>query len=186
MTNDEILERCLPVPGWTYPAELLWLCGQARSCRYIVEIGVYHGRSTLALALATPGTVIGIDSWEGGPDERDEWHPDFATPEGRDAAYLAAWRNLREQPVMLLRADSSRAWQALERGIELLFIDGGHDYQSVKRDILNYRPLVAAGGLICGHDYGSFPGVREAVDEVFSNVRRGPGSTWYIPTETCP
>lgn len=124
MEMQQVMAICESIPGWMYPAELQWLYEQARSRPYIVEIGVYQGRSTVALAAGTPGHVIGIDSWEGGPKEREVWHPEFATAEGRDAVYLAAWQNLRERPVTLLRVDSARAWTVLKAEIDMLFHDG--------------------------------------------------------------
>jgi hypothetical protein len=178
----DVLRICESIPGWMYPAELQWLYEQAQSRRYIVEIGVYQGRSTLALAAGTPGHVIGIDTWEGGPAEREVWHPEFATAEGRDAVYLAAWQNLRDRPVTLLRVDAARAWTVLKAGIEMLFHDGAHDEDSLRRDILNYSPLMARGGLWCGHDYNhSWPGVMRAADDIFGGrVQRGPGSIWFV------
>jgi hypothetical protein len=43
-------EWCEAIPGWMYPAELRWLHEQAAAWRYVVEIGVYQARSTVALA----------------------------------------------------------------------------------------------------------------------------------------
>lgn len=182
MELQQVMAMCQAIPGWMYPAELQWLYEQARSRRYIVEIGVYKGRSTLALAFGTPGHVIGIDSWEGGPQERDQWHPEFQTPEGRDAVYLAAWQTLREYPVKLLRINSDQAWKSLSPGIDMMFHDGAHDHESLKRDLFNYRPLVNDDGLTCGHDYSpAWPGVMRAVDDTFGPaVKRGPGSLWYV------
>lgn len=38
------------------------------------------------------------------------------------------------------------------RGIDLLFIDGDHRYECVKKDYENYSPFVRKGGLIAFHD----------------------------------
>lgn len=38
------------------------------------------------------------------------------------------------------------------KDIDFLFIDGGHDYRTVKSDYDNYSPLVRAGGIIAFHD----------------------------------
>jgi hypothetical protein len=164
-----------------YPAELRWLHEQAAAWRYVVEIGVYQARSTVALAYGVPagGRVVGIDSWEGGPAERDEWHPEFATAQGRDAVYMAALRNTATLPVQLIRLSSHLAHQVISPKIGLLFHDGAHDYDSLLRDLHDYVPLVE--GRVCGHDYcAAWPGVIRAVDEFFGpRVRRGPGSLWY-------
>ena len=43
------------------------------------------------------------------------------------------------------------------RSIDLLFIDGCHDYGAVKSDVERYSPLVAKDGVIALHDIAVFP-----------------------------
>ena len=51
---------------------------------------------------------------------------------------------------------------------DFIYIDGIHQYENVKQDIINYLPKVKKGGVIGGHDYGGvWTGVQKAVDEVF-------------------
>lgn len=51
---------------------------------------------------------------------------------------------------------------------DFIYIDGIHQYENVKQDIINYLPKVKKGGVIGGHDYGGpWTGVKQAVDEVF-------------------
>jgi cephalosporin hydroxylase len=70
-------------------------------------------------------------------------------------------RHMRKpgQRIHLLRADShqadtkKRAEDALgECRLDLLFIDGDHSYDGVKRDFEMYSPLVKDGGLVVFHD----------------------------------
>lgn len=50
--------------------------------------------------------------------------------------------------------------------VDIVYIDGCHQYEYVKRDILNYSKIVKVGGFVAGHDYCSqHPGVMQAVDE---------------------
>jgi hypothetical protein len=67
--------------------------------------------------------------------------------------------------------------------INFVFIDAAHDYDSVKADILAWRPLVAKGGILSGHDYDwGYPGVVHAVRELISqtpNQAAGGSSIWY-------
>jgi predicted O-methyltransferase YrrM len=59
-----------------------------------------------------------------------------------------------------LRDGSSRAPETVRaftralgpRRLDLLFIDGDHRYEGVRRDFLEYSPLVREGGLIAFHD----------------------------------
>jgi predicted O-methyltransferase YrrM len=86
-------------------------------------------------------------------------------PAGQGGAY-PAWREplyrgfARErQRIELVREDSHDA-RTLEkvkqllggRTIDLLFIDGDHNYDGVKKDFEMYSPLVTKGGTIAFHD----------------------------------
>lgn len=63
--------------------------------------------------------------------------------------------------------DAAKVWPK-DKLIDFLFIDASHEYEQVKRDILNWGKFVRPGGIICGHDYSHFyPGVKRAVHEVF-------------------
>lgn len=70
-------------------------------------------------------------------------------------------------------------WLLLHRKgkYDLIFIDASHEYADVKRDITEATKAIHPGGILCGHDYGFFSGVTDAVDEI------GPdgitGSVWW-------
>jgi len=48
--------------------------------------------------------------------------------------------------------------------LDFVFVDAGHDYESVAEDIHYWLPKVKSGGMIAGHDYPDFKGVVKAVD----------------------
>ena len=54
---------------------------------------------------------------------------------------------------------------------DLIFIDGGHKYDAVRRDTQNAMESVATGGLIVWHDYGMIQDVSRAVDEAAVHMR---------------
>lgn len=75
------------------------------------------------------------------------------------------------QEVVLFRGDSQRdeTRQAVqeffgEEPLDVLFIDGDHSYEAVRRDYEMYAPLVRPGGLIGLHDI--VPGPEELVGGV--------------------
>ncbi len=41
--------------------------------------------------------------------------------------------------------------------IDMVWIDGGHSFDDVYKDIKYWGPLLKVGGLICGHDYETNP-----------------------------
>jgi hypothetical protein len=53
-----------------------------------------------------------------------------------------------------------------DESLDFVFIDASHEYENVKKDIINWYPKVKFGGVIAGHDY-TYPDVRQAVDEFF-------------------
>lgn len=55
-----------------------------------------------------------------------------------------------------------------DNSLGAVFIDGNHDYEPAKADILAWWPKIKPGGYMCGHDYcATFPGVIRAVTEIF-------------------
>ena len=178
------------IDGWMTAPELEWLAEAASTCRVIVEVGSWKGRSTKALAMHTTGVVYAVDHWQGsGIDDPDTWVE--AATKGADALHAEFLRNLSAElsakKVIPIRAESGRAVHELRdllagRKADMVFIDADHSYDSVKRDILNYRPYVREGGLLSGHDYSfAWPGVIQAVDELEPRKSlAGETSIWYI------
>ena len=50
---------------------------------------------------------------------------------------------------------------------DYVFLDGGHEYNTVKHDLDNCIEVIKKGGTVLCDDYnlGSAPGVKEAIDE---------------------
>lgn len=158
------------IPGWMTEEELAFLAERARGCQSIAEIGSWKGRSTKALLDNCPGTVYAIDHWKGS----DTIKPLAANQDvyGEFMKNVGHYTNL-----VVKKMDSIEASHEVQDGIDMVFIDAGHDYQDVVKDITAWRPK--ARKVICGHDYRpGFPGVMRAVDEVFPD-RRLVGSIWY-------
>jgi hypothetical protein len=55
-------------------------------------------------------------------------------------------------------------WKTLGGPFNLIFIDGGHDFECVKSDSENAFRNLAPGGAIFWHDYGFILDVSQAVD----------------------
>jgi hypothetical protein len=62
--------------------------------------------------------------------------------------------------------DSITASKNINDEIGLVFIDGSHDYESIKSDFEAWWPKVQVGGIIAFHDYISKTGVGIFVDEI--------------------
>jgi predicted O-methyltransferase YrrM len=85
------------------------------------------------------------------------------------------------QQIDVVRADSqadttrARIQEILgSRGLDLLFIDGDHSYQGVRRDFELYSPLVRPGGVVVLHDIVRHrPETGSEVDRFWRELRGG-------------
>jgi len=151
--------------------ELLWLAAHAARSRRILEVGSWTGRSTRALTDNTPGTVYAIDTWEGSVDGDLK---DILRERGDNWAREEFQRNTEGVPNLRAYCLTSGMASEVVAGLapfDMIFIDGSHDYKSVRNDIVCWLPRLAPGGLLCGHDYTltrpHCAGVKKAVDEIF-------------------
>ena len=66
----------------------------------------------------------------------------------------------------------------------MVFIDGLHDFESVREDIRAWATKVRHGGILAGHDYcARYMGVVQAVNEhlaaIGGSLHLGPDSLWW-------
>jgi SAM-dependent methyltransferase len=189
------LERALKIPGFTYDVELEWLARQASKRKCVVEVGCWKGRSTRAMAdnMPEPNFLVAVDTWEGSAEDRhmeelkdkpDDWLEEQFRTNLEDLILEG-----RVIPVPHKSVDAARQFSYLPnlgwfgRSVEpdMIFIDGAHDYESVKADLLAWMPLLQPRGLLSGHDFDAGrPGVVKAVRELVPDAKMaGVGSIWY-------
>ena len=172
------IESALRVEGWMTAPELEWLATQALDHERILEIGSHLGRSTVALADNTAGTVTAVDDWRGPRDVNGSpknWFEDFK-------------RNIRGRlnigPVRMDHAQLADYHPANRP--DMIFVDGDHAYASVKRDLLWAVKVADERTLICGHDFER-PEVARAVHEVLRgdyHILSGVGLLWWAERKT--
>lgn len=188
------VERAKSVEGWFAEDEIEWLASQVKALpenAVVVEIGSWKGRSSRAIADNLPkgGKLYCVDSFCGSSGEPDA-HLTAKDREG-DNVYMSFFHALHDHldtgNVIAVRMTSLNAAETLNNlRPQLIFIDGAHDYESVKTDIEAWLPLLADNGTICGHDYYAegeglhWVGVRQAVEERFLNVEKAATSIWHV------
>ena len=153
------------------PREAALLYDLAKNCKgqgVIVEIGSLLGYSTAYLGFGSKAgrnvKVYAIDPFDGG-DLRP--HSKFIKDLIRKGSFFNTFKaNMRKgrllDIVVPLQKRSVDAVNDVKEPIELLFIDGAHDYEFVKLDVLNYFPKIVKGGTIAFHDK-HWPGVKKAI-----------------------
>jgi predicted O-methyltransferase YrrM len=129
----------------------------------IVEIGSYHGRSTIVLARAG-GSVVAIDPHAGNDRGPQQW---TGTAEEGQSDHETFVRNLRAagvaERVRHVRRPSQEALDAVEGPVDLLYVDGAHRFRPAAADIVRWGDRVAPGGTLLIHDAFSSVGVTLAV-----------------------
>ena len=178
------IEMALQIEGWMFQEELLWLAETAKKSNLIVEFGSHCGRSTRALADASPEMtrVIAVDPWSGEYLDKDDKQTSFLGGSRFDDFQ----KNMRDHilsgkvlPVRKLSTD----FKLDNEKADFVFIDGDHRYEVVKQDIENGLSMLAPGGILSGHDYHheAWPGVAQAVDEKFGRENINLVNTiWWV------
>jgi len=136
-----------------------------------VEVGLCHGRYSKILYDNIPGLeLLSIDAYRpyGG-------HGINRIQSTHDANMITAHEALKDYPnfvMVVADAHETSRWIA-DGSLDFVFIDGAHDYEAVKRDIIDWAPKVRKGGIVSGHDYiwgkwnkiGVIPAVNEFTKE---------------------
>lgn len=164
----------LAIHGWTSPEQLIYLMKAIRAlpdCAIAVEIGVWQGRSALSMAESCRGTrkkVYAVDPWlDDSQSPQSLREVSTSNVLSFQEAYLAFLTNLQhfelQEWCIPIRDTSLNVAKAWQNGlIDLIFIDGSHEYDAVVADLEAWIPLIKTGGIICGDDW-SWPTVRSAV-----------------------
>jgi len=111
----------------------------------VVEIGSFEGYSTILLAEATGGhrDIFAIDPHTGRLSESDEGASPFTGDSWlrfKDNIRLAGVEE-KIKPLKMKSEDAAKNWHH-GRTIGLLYIDGSHRYEDVKKDIVSWKPYL--------------------------------------------
>lgn len=135
---------------------LFTLASKLPSDGLILEVGSFTGRSTVSMAFACRDTarrIVAVDTFSG--NSIDFIQGKTATWEG-DNFYGKFMRNLGERGldryVIPLRGFSHEVARFWASPIDMLFLDGSHDYNDVLLDVRNFMPWVRPGGCVALHD----------------------------------
>ena len=153
-----------------------------------LEVGVFHGvtsRNVCELLYQIHKNdfkFIGLDLFEKTNENKDEIIPNtkFSNPlktiwyryiKREDPYSLNAVQNLLSKfrdNVHLIKGNSNIVLKKIDMSkIDYVFLDGGHEYETVKNDLNNCSEVIEKKGTILCDDYnlGSALGVKKAIDE---------------------
>lgn len=144
-----------------------------------LEVGSWKGKSSTFMAVEIINshkdiTFHCVDTWQGSKEHRDRNNPSFEPLCFiEDGLYNEFIKNIEPVKSVInpIKMDSVSASALFEdESLDFVFIDGAHDYHSVKEDIVHWYPKVKKGGYIAGDDY-VWPDVSKAVTEFFEFKR---------------
>jgi hypothetical protein len=152
----------------------------------VVEIGVWKGGSVMTMAdhmkaLSLDGVVIAVDTWLGAWDHwiQPQWFSHLKFENGYPSIYHTFASNIISRQlqgyVVPLPLDSLNAVKVCAHHgltVDVLHVDGGHDFAAVTADLAAWWPMLRDGGVLIGDDYHSegdvWPEVREAFQAFFN------------------
>ncbi len=157
-----------------------------------LEIGVFHGvtaRNVCELLYQIHGIdfkYVGLDLFEKSDQNKFEVIPstNFKNPfkkfyhqyiTRQDPYSIEAVSNLLKKfkdQVHLIKGNSNQVVKKMDMSkIDFVFLDGGHEYNTVVNDLNSCIDVLKFNGSILCDDYnlGSAPGVKKAIDEFVKN-----------------
>ena len=160
--------------------------------KIFLEVGVFHGvtaRNVCELLQKIHGNdfqYIGLDLFAENMENKNEIIPNkkFSNPfkniyfnyiKRQDPYSLEAVNDLLKKfknNISLIKGKSNTILKKIDMSkIDFVFLDGGHDYQTVKSDLSFCREVIINGGTVLCDDYdlSYAPGVKKAIDEFSSD-----------------
>lgn len=163
------------IQGWfTFPKFYSSIVEQSKDNYHIVEIGAWKGKSTayMAVEIANSNKKIKfdcVDTWEGDDDIKNcHDEPLLKEPNLLYEHFLKNIEPVKQyiNPIRKTSFEASKLF--LNETLNCVFIDGSHDYDSVKSDILAWLPKIKNGGVLSGHDFSHQP-IKKALKDTLGS-----------------
>lgn len=151
---------------------------QEHNIQSVIEIGSFLGASTAFFA-ENVKHVFAIDPFVVWEDFVKDGQP---RGDLKENFFDEFWRNMelldlttKVTPYIMTSREAAADMPSLRA--DLIYIDAGHDYDSVLSDILTWLPR--ANKIICGDDFDDhWPGVKEAVVSQFDEFEIIGNNVW--------
>jgi len=142
--------------------ELEFLKKLAGTNKTIIEIGVFAGKVSLSLE-SQGNTILSIDPYIAYDDQATKFLQDA------EKIFNEKRKNKRIVHIKETSENALNYYEGYKDKVDGIFIDGDHNYESVKKDI-EWIKYIKKGGWIAFHDYPWIQfGVKQAVDELVLN-----------------
>lgn len=168
----------------------------------IVEVGSYKGKSAIQFAnlcnkYNLPTKIFCVDTWLGSAEHADS--DDLMKVNGWPTMFYQFLANVvhtghqdRIIPVPMDSMSNYRVMKANNIKVPMIYLDGGHFYESVYADIKHYWEVLEDGGVMIGDDYDpdKWPDVVRAVKDFFGDnysviqESKSSNSNWIVTKTT--
>lgn len=174
MLINEIRKIVGDIKGFLTNKEGEALFNLAKKCQgngAIVEIGSWTGTSTIWLASGSKegnkAKIYAIDPHTGSSENQKEGVKIWTFEEFRKNIKIAKVDDM----IIPIVKTSEEVAKDFDKPVELIFIDGAHEYEFVKMDFNLWFPKVIDGGIMAFHDTTSdWSGAKKLVnDEVYKS-----------------
>lgn len=133
----------------------------------MVEIGCFTGESTIIFAKSSKiRKLYAVDPWIENYDPDIKLQITFSKAKEIFDEKLKDFTNI--EVMQMTSAEASSAF--LDNSVDIVYIDGDHRYEFVKKDIECWLPKLKKDGIIAGHDI-VLTGVMKAVCENFEKPK---------------
>jgi hypothetical protein len=169
--------------GWASTSEAFSDVIDRHQPKLIVEVGTWKGASAIHMANLCKQKygnnnfeIVCIDTFLGSVEHWIENLNLMYNIHGRPNLYNVFMSNVvnnnHTDVITPFPVDSQNGWltfHQLNIQADMVYIDAGHDFESVKKDIKGYTSILKSGGVMLGDDVLWFPGVKAACDATLND-----------------
>lgn len=171
------------IQGWGSTSEAFEFIIDKLKPRRIIEVGSWKGASAIHMAdLVKKYTddfeIVCVDTWLGSVEH---WADDGSFKDnlvhGRSDLYLQflsniCHKNLQDYitPFPIDSINAAEFFKLNKIEADLVYIDAGHEYMSVKMDLYAYSSVVRPAGVLMGDDWFHEP-IKAAANDTFTQEK---------------
>lgn len=185
----EIEHNYKEIEGWfNMEDQYLELLNNTPEGGIFVELGAYKGKSTsfIVTEMVNKGRNIQfytVDTFEGDSGSTDKKEVEAYKQVNVSKMYEEFKENtkhLEDKFTTMVNYSYEAADYFLDNSIDCSFLDAGHSYEAVIKDIKAWLPKMKDGAIMAGHDYTAWQGVGEAVRELLGTPDKVENDCWFI------
>jgi len=191
MEEKEIRERLKNYDTWfNYPSFYTMVAGRKSFTRY-VEIGVWKGEAISFLANLLRDRenleLYGVDLFENSTIPKYYPHLNNIINDTHDMYTLYNFNLVDKNVRHLIKDIKGCSWEVAkqfeDKYFDFIYIDAGHSYEEVYKDVTAWLPKIKNTGILAGHDTKASDIIRATTDVLGNKIKIWPKrneDVWYV------